>query len=153
LAEFCSGTFKGEKIGFAIREVMMRLPPEALITVMDRRRPVLFSEVYDVGTARFASSSEIIVTPRDKPCFQQGMTILKLSTALEDGSQDAVMGIVAHELAHRVLDNVRRGHISCQAEREANRLIKSWGFTKEYEAASREYGQAKEGKGVASCQE
>lgn len=153
LSEFCSGNFKEGRIATAIRAVMMRLPPEALVTVMDRKRPVLFTEVYDEGTARFASSTDVIVTAKDVPAFQQGMTILKISTALEKGTTEAVMGIVAHELAHRVLDNVRRGDVSCQAEREANRLIKSWGFTREYEAASLEYGHVKEGGGVASCQE
>ncbi|MBF0123184.1 MAG: hypothetical protein HQL21_07270, partial [Candidatus Omnitrophica bacterium] len=41
LAEFSSGSFMDSKIGPAIREVMMRLPQEALTKVMDRRRPVL----------------------------------------------------------------------------------------------------------------
>jgi hypothetical protein len=153
LSEFCSSNFKEGRIATAIRQVMMRLPAEALLKVLDRRRPVLFTEIYDAGTARFASTSEIIVTPYDKPAFQEGMTILKISTALEKGPTEAIMGIVAHELAHRVLDHVRRGEVSCDAEREANRLIKSWGFTKEYEAASKEFGHEKEGGGVASCQE
>lgn len=153
LAEFSSSAFEGTLVGKAIRDVMMRLPPDALAIVMDRRRPVLFTENYDVGTARFASSAEIIVTEKDVPAFHEGMTIIKLSTALERGTPEAAMGIVAHELAHRVLDHVRRGHVSCQAEREANHLIKSWGFVTEYEAASTEFGREKTGDNVASCQE
>ena len=153
LSEFCSPTLRQSRIGEAIRNVMMRLPVDALAVVLDRRRPVIFTEVYDSGTARFASSSEIIATDRDVPAFQHGMTILKISTALETAPPEAITGIVAHELAHRVLDHVRKGHVSCQAEREANRQIKAWGFTKEYEAASQQFGQAKEGHGVASCQE
>jgi hypothetical protein len=153
MAEFSSGTFNNSKIGLAIREVMMRMPGKDLITVMNRRRPVVFVEVFDVGTAKFVSSSEMILTDQDEPAFQEGMTIVKISTALENGSQEAIMGIVAHELAHRVFDHVRRGKVSCQSEREANQLVKSWGFVKEYEAASQEFGHKKEGSGVASCQE
>ncbi len=153
MAEFSSGVFKESKIGPAIREVLMRLPVDDLRTVMNRRRPVVFVEAYDAGTARFVSSSEMILTKKDAPAFQEGMTIVKISTGLESGSADAIKGIVAHELAHRVLDHVRSGKVSCQSEREANHLVKSWGFVKEYEAASKEYGRAKEGSGVASCQE
>lgn len=153
MAEFSSGVFKGSNIGPAIREVLMRLPADDLKTVMNRRRPVVFVEAYDAGTARFVSSSEMILTKNDVPAFQEGMTIVKISTALENGSPEAIQGIVAHELAHRVLDHVRLGKVSCQSEREANHLVKSWGFIKEYEAASKEYGRAREGSGIASCQE
>ncbi len=154
LEEFCSGAFlNNSKIGPSIRDVMMRMPVNDLEIVMNRRRPVMFVEMYDVGTAKFVSSSEMIVRPEDKPAFQEGMTIIKISTALENGSSEAISGIVAHELAHRVFDHVRRGEVSCQSEREANQLIKSWGFEKEYEAASAEFGRKKEGSGVASCQE
>jgi hypothetical protein len=153
LLEFCSPELLKSQIGEAIHEVMMRMPADALAKVLDRRRPVLFTEMYDAGTARFASSSEIIVTERDEPAFQDGLTVLKLSTALNNGPKEAVKGIVAHELAHRVLDHVRRGQTTCKAEREANRLIKSWGFEVEYKSASEEFGAKKEGSGSASCQE
>ncbi|MBF0489374.1 MAG: M48 family metalloprotease [Candidatus Omnitrophica bacterium] len=153
LGEFGSGLLMDSKIGTAIHEVMMRMPKEALTIVMNRRRPVLFVDVYSSGTGRFASSSEVIVTNKDIPAFQEGMTIIKISDALAGGSKEAIMGIVAHELAHRVLDHIRRNHVSCQAERESNRLIKSWGFTTEFKAASKEFGQAKVGGGVAGCQE
>ena len=153
LAEFSAGSFMNSKIGPAIRDVMMRLPEDALRKVMDRRRPVLFVDVYSSGTSRFASSSEVIVTEKDVPVFQQGMTLIKVSDALAEGSSEAIKGIVAHEIAHRVLDHLRLNHVSCQAEREANRLIKSWGFIKEFEAASKEFGNAKVGDGVAACQE
>ncbi len=153
LDEFSTQSFMDTRIGPAIREVMMRMPADALKIMMDRRRPVLFVEVYSSGTARFASSSEVMVTEKDKPAFQQGMTLIRISDSLAAGSSEAIMGIVAHEIAHRVLDHIRRNHVSCQAERESNRLIKKWGFTKEFEAASKEYGQAKEGQNIAACQE
>jgi hypothetical protein len=153
LAEFSAPSFMRSRIGPAIREVLLRMPKEALLKVMDRRRPVLFVDVNSSGTGRFASSSEVIVTEKDAPAFQEGLTLIKISDHLADGSSEAIRGIVAHEIAHRVLDHIRRNHVSCQAEREANRLIKSWGFTKEFAAASKEFGQAKVGDGVAGCQE
>jgi pimeloyl-ACP methyl ester carboxylesterase len=151
LAEFSAPVFGSSKIGPAIRDVLMRLPEDALDKVMDRRRPVLLLDVNSSGTGRFASSSEVMMAPQDAPAFEEGMTLIKISDELADGSSEAVKGIIAHELAHRVLDHVRQNHLSCNAEREANRLIKSWGFTVEYEAASREFGRAKAGDGVASC--
>ncbi|MBF0330513.1 MAG: M48 family metalloprotease [Candidatus Omnitrophica bacterium] len=153
LAEFGAETFMRSKIGLAIHEVMMRLPEDALRTVMDRHRPVLFLEVYSSGMGSFASSSEVIMTEKDIPAFQRGMTLITISDVLEAGSSEAIKGIVAHEMAHRVLDHVRRNRVGCQSEREANRLIKSWGFTGEFEAASREFGRAKFGGGAASCPE
>ena len=117
LAEFSDPSFMASQIGPAIRDVMMRLPQEALKTVMDRRRPVLFVDVYSSGTGRFASSSEVIVTEKDVPAFQRGMTLIKINDAIAEGPSEAVRGIVAHEIAHRVLDHVRRGHVSCQSER------------------------------------
>ena len=153
LAEFSAPSFLNSKIGPAIREVMMRLPEAALTKVLDRRRPVMFVDVYSGGTGRFASSSEVVVSPKDAPAFQEGMTLIKISDALTDGSSEAIKGIIAHEIAHRVLDHIRLNHVSCQSEREANRLIKSWGFTREYEAASKEFGREKAGDGVAGCRE
>ena len=153
LAEFSSFDPVNSKIGKAIHEVLMRMPSQVLTIMMDRRRPVLFIGVYSSGTARFASSGEVVMSDKDIPAFQQGMTLIKISDALEGGSSEAIMGIVAHEIAHRVLDHIRQKHVSCQAEREANRRIKSWGFVKEFTAASKEFGQAKEGHGVAACQD
>lgn len=76
-----------------------------------------------------------------------------ISDELSGGTPAAIEGIVAHELAHRVLEHIQRGHVSCTAEREANQLIKSWGFGEEYKSASAEFGQAKVGQGVAGCKE
>ncbi len=153
LAEFSAPSFTNSNIGPAIRDVLMRIPEDALKTVMDRRRPVMFVDFYSSGTAQFASSAEVIVTRHDKPAFQEGMTLIKISDVLDGGTPEAIKGIVVHEIAHRVLDHIRTGHVSCQAEREANRLIKSWGFVQEFEGASEEFGKAKTGDNVASCQE
>lgn len=153
LAEFSAPSFMKSKTGPAIRAVLLKMPADALQKVMDRRRPVMFVETPSSGTARFATSSEVIMTEEDKPAYQEGMTLILISDALSDGTPEAIQGIVAHELAHRVLEHIRTGHTSCTAEREANALIKSWGFVKEYESASAEFGQAKVGDGVAGCTE
>jgi hypothetical protein len=132
----------GSKIDAAIRDVLLRIPDRAFLKVMDRRRPVIFTDFYDSGTARFASSQEVIFTKYDPPCCAQGFTILKLGLALEHpGEVGAIEGVVAHELAHRVLDHIRTGNTGCDAERQANALIKKWGFGQEYKDASAAFGQ------------
>ncbi len=78
--------------------------------------------------------------------------MIKLSMGLGIAkTPSAIEGVVAHELAHRVLDHVRNGKVSCQAEREANALIKQWGFKKEFQEASRLFGH-RQGD-PASCQD
>ncbi len=151
LGEFSSMAFKTAfpVIDKAIRDVLERMPFKDFLTVTDRRRPVLFSEVFDSGTAKFANSSEIISLPDDAPAFQDGLTLIKLSTALNGASnQQAIEGVIAHELAHRVLEHVKHGKRSCAAEREANALIKQWGFTDEYTQASQTFGQKAVGQEI-----
>ncbi len=155
LSEFSSQAFVQSFpiIERAIRDVLERMPWEDFLKVTDRRRPVLFTEVFDSGTAQFANSSEIISLTDDAPAFQDGLTIIKLSTGLNGASnQQAVEGVIAHELAHRVLEHVKKGKRSCAAEREANNLIKQWGFANEYQEASKTFGHKTIGQAV-SCQD
>jgi hypothetical protein len=143
LGEFCSQTFvRGmPKVYSAIRDVLLRIPFNALLNVTDRKRPVLFTEFYDSGTARFANSAEISTEDGDAPCCAKGFTLIKLSTGLDQaGAQPAIEGIVAHELAHRILEHSRKGAGSCKAEREANALVKEWGFAKEFAEARKMFG-------------
>ena len=151
LDEFCS--LQGFPVIYtAIENVLKKIPYEDFLKVTDRRRPVLFVEFYDSGTARFASSQEFIVSKGDKPCCQEGFTIIKLGLGLAQAkTSDAIEGVVAHELAHRILDHIRQGHTDCDAERAANALIKTWGFIKEFEEAGKMFGH-KEGD-PAPCQE
>ncbi|MBF0485446.1 MAG: hypothetical protein HQL16_02915 [Candidatus Omnitrophica bacterium] len=156
LGEFCSGGIVqgGSKTFLAVQDVLMRVPFDVFVNVTNRRHPVLFTEYFDSGTARFANSSEIFSGPDDAPAFEDGIMIMKLSTELDSAdSPAAIEGIVAHELAHHVLEHVKKGVAgSCNAEREANRLIKKWGFAKEYEAASKSFGHEKVG-GTMACQD
>jgi hypothetical protein len=152
--EFVSGQFAQDdaKIGRAIEDVLKRMPFEDFLKVTDRRRPVIFTETWDSGTARFANSTEFVVGEDDIACCQEGFTLLKLSLSLNQAkTPDAIKGIVAHELAHRVLDHIKNGHVSCNAEREANALIQKWGFKKELKEAGQLFGH-KEGD-PAPCQE
>jgi len=136
----------------AIKNVMQRMPYEDFLNITNRERPVLFTEFYVEGTARFASSSEFIVTPNDPPCCKEGFTIVKLGMSLGLAKTPApIEAVVAHELAHRVLDSIRKGNVNCDAERAANRLIRKWGFTEELKQASQLFGQRK--GDPAACQE
>ena len=128
----------------AVKDVLLRMPYKDFLNVTNRERPILFTEFYDSGTARFASSSEFIVTPDDPPCCKEGFTIVKLGMGLGLAKTPGpIEGVVAHEIAHRVLDSIRKGNVNCDAERAANRLIKKWGFKKEFREASQLFGQKK----------
>jgi len=136
----------------AIRDVLLRMPYKDFLYVTDRQRPVLFTEFYDSGTARFASSSEFIVTKDDPPCCTGGFTIIKLGMGLGLAKTPGpIEGVVAHEIAHRVLEHIKNGDVSCDAERASNALIKKWGFKKEFKEASELFGQKK--GDPAACQE
>jgi hypothetical protein len=136
----------------AIKDVLLKMPYKDFLKATDRRRPMLFTEFYTEGTARFASSSEFIVTPDSPPCCSEGFTIVKLGMSLGLAKTPGpIEGVVAHEIAHRVLDSIRLGHTDCDAERRANRLIVKWGFKKEFKAASQLFGQKK--GDPAGCQE
>ena len=66
----------------AIKDVLLRMPYKDFLYVTNRQRPILFTEFYDSGTARFASSSEFIVTEDEPPCCKEGFTIIKLGMGL-----------------------------------------------------------------------
>ena len=151
LGEFCSFE-PSSTIYQAIDNVLQRMPYQDFLNVTNRRRPVLFTEFYDSGTARFASSSEFMVLPGESPCCQEGFTIVKLGLSLGlSKTKEPIEAVVAHELAHRVLDHIRKGNVNCDAERQSNALIKKWGFRKEFQEASRIFGQKK--GDPAACQE
>ena len=136
----------------AIQDVLLRIPYKDFLNVTNRQRPVLFTEFYDSGTARFASSSEFIVNKEFPSCCSEGFTLIKLGMALGQAKTPGpIEGVVAHEIAHRVLDHIRKGNVSCDAERVSNALIRKWGFKKEFKEASQLFGQ-KKGDPVA-CQE
>jgi hypothetical protein len=143
LNEFCS-LQHSPLIFTAIKNVLYKMPYEDFVNVTNRKRPVLFIEMYDAGTARFANSQEFMISKNDPPCCQEGFTIVKLGMGLNAAKSTApIEGIVAHELAHRILDHIRKGNVSCDSEREANALIKKWGFKKEFQEASEQFGQRK----------
>lgn len=136
----------------AIRDVLQRMPYKDFLNVTNRQRPTIFTEFYLEGTARFASSSEFIVTEDDPPCCKEGFTLIKLGMSLGLAQTPGpIEGVVAHEIAHRVLESIRKGNVNCDAERAANALIRKWGFKKEFKEASRLFGQQK--GDPAACQE
>jgi hypothetical protein len=151
LGEFCF--YQAPSLIYqAVKDVLLRMPYKDFLNVTDRQRPMLFTEFYDSGTARFASSSEFIVNADDPPCCKEGFTIIKLGMSLGLAKTPGpIEGVVAHEIAHRVLDSIRKGNVNCDAERAANALIKKWGFRKEFKEASQLFGQKK--GDPAGCQE
>lgn len=144
LSEYCSQAFilYIPIIYDAIEQVMLEMPYRMFLKISNRINPVLFSEYSSVGTAQFASSSTVTSFSEDPPAFSRGFTMIKLNTSIADlNNIKAIKGLVAHEIAHKVLDH-GSGNYERDFERKANRLIKKWGFKEDYEEASRIFGRA-----------
>jgi hypothetical protein len=137
--EFCSqALLNSPKFCAAIRDVLTRMPDEAFLFVTRRDFPVLFTEYYSEGNARLSNSGEVLALEDDPPTFTRGIWIVKINDGLQRiAGQEAIEGIMAHELAHRVLRHSPNEKDMIQAEKAANRLIKEWGFQKEFTAAAR----------------
>ena len=144
LGEFCSRAFvQGyPKIYSAIKAALTKIPHDVFLAVTDRSRPVIFTEYHYTGIGRFANSSNIFSFEDDAPSMTDGLTMIKLSVELEDKAESSqeIEGIILHELAHRVLDHAKKEIRTCQMEREANNLVKSWGFGEEFQKAKATFG-------------
>jgi len=136
LAEFASRAFTSDpKIHAALIDVLARLPKKDFIKLTDRDFPVVFTEYYTTGSARWANSAGIETLEQDAPTFRKGLWIVKLNVELAASPKKGMFeAIVAHELAHRILKDVT-GKTIKDLERAANRLVIRWGFGKEFKSA------------------
>ncbi len=124
----------------AIELSLMGIPQEALDKVSNADFPALFVEMPHFGGGRWANANGIFVEPHDPPTFTKGVWIIKLSTELEDSKDvDAIQGIVLHELAHFILDH-HGGVFDKQYEKDANHLVKKWGFERQFLKAKEKFG-------------
>jgi len=143
LSEFCSQAFihKYKQVYQGIVHVLKKIPNDVFLALTDRSRPVVFSEVHAAGLGRLANSSDIRVLPDDPPTFSQGVWLIKLSTELNEAdSVEQIAGVVAHELAHRILEHGIAEEYDELLERKANALLFEWGFKKEFQAAKDKFG-------------
>ncbi len=142
LSEFASKAFiqKYSKIYRAIENVLTVLPQEVFLAVTERDYPVLFTEYYYTGTGRIANSSDTIVFEYDPPTFTKGFWLIKLSAELEEAEDiGAIEGVVAHELAHRVLKHSHESY-SPEMEVKADSLVNKWGLDDELAKAKTIFG-------------
>ncbi len=124
----------------AIEVSLMGVPQEVLDKVNNADFPAIFVEMPHFGGGRWANSNGIFVEPHDPPTFTKGVWIIKLSTELEDAKDvDAVQGVVLHELAHFVLDH-HEGVFNQQHEKDANHLVRKWGFEEKFLKAREKFG-------------
>ena len=145
LSEFCSGAFKNyhPKTYQAIKSVLLKLPKEDFMDITRRSYPVIFIEAHYTGQGRFANSSDLWQQEGDPPTFTEGIWITKLSTEMEKiGSVAAIEGVVAHELAHKKLDNGKKKFTN-ELQMLANTLVVAWGFEKEFKEAQEIFGEGK----------
>jgi len=125
----------------AIQNVFLKISDGVFNKLTDHKRPVIFLDSYTTTIARFARGHQFLVTPDDpKDTLSDGIYIIVLGDELNNAPVGAIEGIVAHELAHRYLEHLLKPTDNCEMEREANKLIKSWGFEEEYLQASKAFG-------------
>jgi hypothetical protein len=122
-------------IYLAIKDVLERIPEEVFLQVTDRSCPAVFMEYSCGGTGWLANSGEFWFDPDEPQAFSKGFYVIKFNTKLNEVKHYSyIEAIFAHELAHHFLDQGRSSY-NIEMERQANRLIKKWGFAEEFEKA------------------
>ena len=143
LEEFSEGSLEGvfPNIYKAIENVFRKIPAEVFDKVTNRDRPVIFTVHFTKGNGRYAQSINYTVEEDDPPTFKEGFYMIKLGDLLNNTNDvEAIEGIVYHELAHRYLEHHQLQQMTCEHEREANHLVKEWGFEKEFLKAKEKFG-------------
>ncbi len=152
LDQFSGTEFKIDypQIYQALTNVFMELPDDVFHALTDPKRPVIFVSNITTGIARYAHATEFIKTK--KSTFAQGFYLITLADELNNTDDvEAIEGIIFHELAHRYLEHLRRSQFSCEMEKEANGLVKKWGFEKKFLKAKEKFGSKKIGD--SPCQD
>jgi len=120
---------------------LYRLPPGEAITILEK--PYILVIYID----SFSTRAYQIQCPPYHEVEGYWLHIVTLTNELELMSDEALVGAIAHELAHVYLKH-DVPPLECQdkeefmreeqrREEEANNLAKKWGFTKEIEALSK----------------
>jgi len=144
MSEFCSQAFKINYVSIheAIKYVLTRIPQKDFLTITERSYPVVFTEYHNVGQGQYANSAGMIGMKEDPPTFTGGFYLVKLNTGMNNmGAVKEIAGVVAHELAHRVLGHSGAKEYSLDMERKANVLIIKWGFQEEFKKACQRFGE------------
>ena len=130
----------------ALINAMSKIPKTVFEDITQNERPIVFVHHYTQHIARFANSTEFIVEADDPPTFVKGFFLVNLGDELNSSSNiQAIEGVIYHEIAHRVLENLRSDREVCDLEREANQLIKAWGLQEEFLQAKEVFGAKKKG--------
>lgn len=143
LDEFAAAEFKTvyPRIYQALQNALTKLPDEVFRDVTNRKSPVVFVNTISTGIARYAHSTEFYFKEGDRRAFHDGFYLMVLGDELNNTADvEAIEGVILHELAHDYLKHLRAPKHNCEMEREANRLVKNWGYAKEYEKASETFG-------------
>ena len=134
------------KIYQAISNALNEIPEDVLEKVSNPKHPVIFTVNITSGIARWANSSEFNLTVNTERALDNGFYLIKLADELENTSDvESIEGIVLHELSHNYLDHLKREQFSCEMEREANRLVKKWGFEEKFLKAKAMFGSKVQG--------
>ncbi len=142
LSEFASGGLMRSypNISKALVNAMNHLPEEAFFKVTDRKKPLVFLDVITSGIARYANATQMRLRADDPPAFQDGFYVIKLGDELNNGDAKAIEGVILHEIIHDYLDHLNGAPVTCDTERQTNRLLKEWGFEENWQMASDQFG-------------
>ena len=148
LKEFVSSDIRVDspKIYHALQNVFAKLPDDVADKITMREFPVVFVSSISSGIAHYAHARTFLRGDDEPQSFQNGFYLIILNDELNNASSiEAVEGIILHEIAHPYLEHFLNPAPGCELEREANRLVKSWGFEGEYLKAKELFGHKTEG--------
>ena len=142
LKEFVGNSlFYYPNIRSALFNALAKLPDDVFATVTDRRHPLIFVISINSGIARFANATEFVTEKNDPPTFTEGFYLIILGDELNNTTDvEAIEGVILHEIAHDYLQHLRVDQPSCELEREANRLVKEWGYEEIFLKAKAQFG-------------
>jgi Zn-dependent protease with chaperone function len=130
----------------ALKNVFSKLSPEVLQEIKHRDYPILFVPTISSGIARYAHAVEFTQEKGKNRAFRKGFYLIMLGDQLNQiADVEAIEGVILHEIAHRYLNHAQSQNPGCELEREANRLVKKWGFEAEYKKASAAFGHKESG--------
>ena len=126
------------EVKVALKETLYRLPECVYSFLTDDNKPLLFLPSEDVGSQTCFSRSG-----SDNFTFEEGINFVILQcNQLEKVPKEAIIGVIAHELAHAYLHFYNKGESEKDRRdrnKEAENIAKEWDFVEETQAYHREF--------------
>lgn len=122
-----------QRFNLALVEVLRRLPDDIFDIVETDLGFVVQEPTYRAINVPY----ECVLPPSDKPIKFRIDQVVIFSNAFDDLSDPALVGLLAHEIAHSIEE--RRDHSANEAA--ADERVRAWGFEKELAELSARKGK------------